>query len=549
MPKARLTTAEAWTPTLSRLRAVRKSGVAMNMATHTTTRPTNAPLSDRKCPILSLVERLPWAATGVVDSLDTGGFDLLDRQRHDRVLRRLGRGQFADDPSVGHDDDAVADTEHLGQLARGQQDRAAVVGDAVDEFVDLDLGADVDAAGGLVEQQHLGAGEDPAAQDDLLLVSAGQGADRLGHVVQPDPHALGDVACPAALAGPIGENAACAAAQRRVSEVVLNRGGEHQSLALAVLGHVPDPRGDCPRYVASAQAASGNGHGARVVGVGSGNGAQHLGASGTDQAGQPDDLAGLDGEAHVVERAPPGEALDVQQWLADGRGLARELLIDAATDHEAHQLRLRCVRGYLVDESPVAQHGRRVADPGDLVEMVADEDHADALLTQLPEHREQLVDLGAGQSRGGLVEDEDPRVEAQGFGDLDQLLPRDAQRADPATGVDVETDELEGVAGDAALLRAVHHAEPFRDVPQGDVLRDGQRRHEVELLVDGRDSECFRGRGVRDAYRFAVDQDLALVGLVDAGNGLDQGGLAGPVLAEQALDLARVYVQVHAVEG
>src|SRR5690625_1071211 len=113
MPKARIATTDAWTPTLSRLRAVRKSGVAMNIATHTTMRPTSAPLSDRICPILSFVVRLPGAGM-VVDSVDTGGLDLLDRQRHDGILACLGSGQLTDDPSVGHDDDAVADAEDLG---------------------------------------------------------------------------------------------------------------------------------------------------------------------------------------------------------------------------------------------------------------------------------------------------------------------------------------------------------------------------------------------------------------------------------------------------
>ena len=40
--------------------------------------------------------------------------------------------------------------------------------------VDLVLGADVDAAGGLVEDQHVGVGEHPLRQHDLLLVAAGE---------------------------------------------------------------------------------------------------------------------------------------------------------------------------------------------------------------------------------------------------------------------------------------------------------------------------------------------------------------------------------------
>ena len=62
--------------------------------------------------------------------------------------------------------------------------------------VDLELGAHVDAAGRLVEDQQVRVGEHPLGQDDLLLVAAGELADavvdarRLG--AQPLAVLLGD---------------------------------------------------------------------------------------------------------------------------------------------------------------------------------------------------------------------------------------------------------------------------------------------------------------------------------------------------------------------
>ena len=44
-------------------------------------------------------------------------------------------------------------------------------------------------------------------------------------------------------------------------------------------------------------------------------------------------------------------------------------------------------------------------------------------------------------------------------------------------------------------------------------------------------------------HRLAVDQDLALVGLVEPVEDVHQGGLAGAVLAEQRVDLARLDVR------
>ena len=55
-------------------------------------------------------------------------------------------------------------------------------------------------------------------------------------------------------------------------------------------------------------------------------------------------------------------------------------------------------------------------------------------------------------------------------------------------------------------------------------------------------------RIVRPDDRPAVEQDLAGVGLVDARQDLDQGRLAGAVLAEQRMDLAATDVEVDVIE-
>ena len=47
----------------------------------------------------------------------------------------------------------------------------------------------------------------------------------------------------------------------------------------------------------------------------------------------------------------------------------------------------------------------------------------------------------------------------------------------------------------------------------------------------------------------AAPGDRAVVGLVGAGEDLDEGGLPGAVLAEQTVHFAGLDLQVHAVEG
>ena len=91
-------------------------------------------------------------------------------------------------------------------------------------------------------------------------------------------------------------------------------------------------------------------------------------------------------------------------------------------------------------------------------------------------------------------------------------------------------------------------AEPARLVAEEHVLRHRQVVDQVEFLVDGGDAGLHRGLRVGEADRLAEPLDLPGVGLVRAGEHLDQRGLAGAVLAEQAVHLAGPHLQLHAVE-
>ena len=56
---------------------------------------------------------------------------------------------------------------------------------------------------------------------------------------------------------------------------------------------------------------------------------------------------------------------------------------------------------------------------------------APPLGAQCRDHLEEPLDLGVGQGGGGLVHDDDPRVEGQGLGDLDDLLVGHGERRGP----------------------------------------------------------------------------------------------------------------------
>ena len=69
---------------------------------------------------------------------------------------RLGAGRgvgAVGDLAVAHDEDGVGEADRLLERVGGQDDADAFGGDGADELVDLLLGADVEAAGRVVEDQ------------------------------------------------------------------------------------------------------------------------------------------------------------------------------------------------------------------------------------------------------------------------------------------------------------------------------------------------------------------------------------------------------------
>ena len=78
-----------------------------------------------------------------------------------------GRVNLALHASRSHQD-PVRERENLGQIARHHQAGGALVRFLPDNVVDFILGADVDALGRLVEQEHAWIDAEPARQHDLL---------------------------------------------------------------------------------------------------------------------------------------------------------------------------------------------------------------------------------------------------------------------------------------------------------------------------------------------------------------------------------------------
>src|SRR4051794_2999760 len=91
---------------------------------------------------------------------------------HDLLLRGLTRRHLRDDAALVHHIDPVGYAEKLGHLGGDHDDAFAFRGQPVDDRVDFILGADVDAARRLIEDEDFRAGEQPLAEHHLLLIAA-----------------------------------------------------------------------------------------------------------------------------------------------------------------------------------------------------------------------------------------------------------------------------------------------------------------------------------------------------------------------------------------
>ena len=175
-----------------------------------------------------------------------------------------------------------------------------------------------------------------------------------------------------------------------------------------------------------------------------------LGAPGAQEPGDADHLAVVDVEVGRCEDAPatdPGRPEDRCGGAVDGAlraGRDGLELVEHAADHLGDQVGAGQVFGaVLADELAVAQHRDAVGDLVDLVQEVADEQDGDALVAQVPDDREQPVDLVAVQARRRLVEDQHPGVEDHRPADRDQLLDRDRVAGQQRVGVEPDPEVLQ----------------------------------------------------------------------------------------------------------
>ena len=271
-------------------------------------------------------------------------------------------------------------------------------------------------------------------------------------------------------------------------------------------------------------------------------------------AGDADDLAAVHGERHVVEHGAhlfhDGEPAHLElDLVGDGR-LPGVGLGQLAADHQLCELAGGDVLGqHRRNSATCPNDGDRVGNGEHLVELVADEEHRDALGSELPQRRKQLVDLLGHEHRCGLVEDQDASAAVENLQDLDPLAVADAEIADQGLGLHVEPVDSAELGDAVGRLPEVDPQQGPRLVTEDHVLLDGQIVREHEVLMHHADADRDRITRRLEALLDASDGDRALVRSLLAVEDLHERRLAGAVLAHDRVDRTGGDREVDAVIG
>ena len=158
-----------------------------------------------------------------------------------------------------------------------------------------------------------------------------------------------------------------------------------------------------------------------------------------------------------------------------------------------------------------------------------------------PDDPEEVVDLVVVEDGGRLVHDDQPGVVGQRPGHADDLLAGGRQSPDLARRRDLGVAEPGAAAGGPSASWSPRCTKPAlaRLVAEEDVLGHRQPVDQVELLVDRGDAAASSRRSGVDSVTGSPCQRISPAsGWWAPGEHLDQRGLAGAVLAEQAVHLA-----------
>src|SRR5215203_3825527 len=205
---------------------------------------------------------------------------------------------------------------------------------------------------------------------------------------------------------------------------------------------------------------------------------------------------------------------------------------------------------FVVLYATVSEQVDPVADVEDLGVVVDDQDHGYAPLffEALDEVQDQSP-LLRSHRRERLVKEQHLRVRVDracdGYG---LALPARKSCHLGVYGRDVDAHVFEVLGGLLFHLTVVEERSDGHLAIQEHIVEDRELVDEREVLVDGLDAQRARLGDGAHVHLFSLKQDPALVRAVEAGDGLEQGALASPVVPDKSEHFPFPDVQINAFE-
>ena len=264
--------------------------------------------------------------------------------------------------------------------------------------------------------------------------------------------------------------------------------------------------------------------------------------AGARNARNSQDLAAIGREAHIPHgghalRVDAGKPVYLEHLFLVFHHGALDLKADATADHRLGQRLLRCLRClHRADVFALAQDGHAVGNVKHLVQLMRDDDDGFSVGLHGAEHVKQLLCFLRRQDGGRLVQNEDISTPVEHLHDLDGLLFGNRHVVDLLVRVDLKTILPADLADARSRLPPVQLYAARK--AQYDIFRRGQHVHKLEVLVDHADAKVKRVLGRADLHFLSLDEDLAMIRVINARKHVHERGLATPILAQKRKDFA-----------
>jgi hypothetical protein len=461
------------------------------------------------------------------------------------------RARFAEHAAMHHRD-AIANPEKLGELTGHDEHRLALLGELADEAVDLGSTPHVDAAGRLVEQEHVNVVVKEPRERHLLLIAARELADALIRVATADPEP-GDVF--------FGFGAlACRREQpvtpQRVElgqrEVFTHRKRHGKTLALSIFAQHPHSVGEpsrgrrAPRHRSHAHLA-----GAHLIEPE--NGAKQLRAPRADEPRDAEHFAAMEREARATRQARACELSHRENGVSQRSRCATHVVHGVAGHGPYERVVVHLGDAPARDDFAVPEHREVVGNAPYFFQKMRNVEDCQARFAQIRERAKQSIHVLAAEARRGLVENENACVlRRERAADFDELLLGGGERTHARTERQVAAgarDGRERTLHARIVLACVDPAEAALLAAEHDVLGDREVGANGELLVHDGNAAPSRFERAERCIRGPVEKERTGIRALGSGDDAHQRALASTVLAQNRVHRTRSQREAHLVDG